>query len=202
MNIFLKAFAVCFLMIYLNFLLTANAQSEEVLSRGSTPFHVYDKDNNGIVSANEFNIVRWQRMSLRAAVVKPTRGVISEAYFSQFDTNGNGQLTRHELSVGQMAQMKKRQGIITRQQSGKGHRKKKSVSMLSLSEYDLNGDGRLLEKEFNKARDKQLNKSVGQGYHNKSIENSPSFPDIDLNGNAEISPEEFNVYQLQKIRRK
>jgi Ca2+-binding EF-hand superfamily protein len=79
--------------------------------RGPIPFTVYDKDGNGLISEEEFDTVRGERMAKRAAEGRPMRGAANAPTFSQFDTNSDGQLTEDELVAGQEAQMQKRRGM-------------------------------------------------------------------------------------------
>ena len=195
MNILKKTYTVGLVITFSSVLLPVSAQSEEIPARGSIPFAAYDKDNNGLVSENEFNAVRGERMSTRAAEGRPMRGAASAPSFLEFDTNGNGQLTQDELAAGQKAQMEKRQGMGMGQ--GRGMGKGMGMNMPTFSEYDLDGDGKLLEKEFYEARGKRISERAQQGFQMRNLENAPSFSDIDTNGNGEISPEEFTARQSQ-----
>ena len=197
MNILNKTYTVGLVIIFSTALLPVSAQSEEVPARGPIPFAAYDKDNNGLVSENEFNAVRGERMSTRAAEGRQMRGAASAPSFSVFDTNGNGQLTRDELAAGQKAQMEKRQGMGMGQGRDRGKGMRKGKNMPAFSECDLDGDGKLLEKEFNEARAKRISERAQQGFQMKNLANAPSFSDIDTNGNGEISPEEFTAHQSQ-----
>ena len=71
-------------------------------------------------------------------------------------------------------------------------------NMPAFSEYDLDGDGKILEKEFNEARSKRISERVQQGYQMRNLDNAPSFADIDANGDGGISAEEFTAHQSQR----
>ena len=71
-------------------------------------------------------------------------------------------------------------------------------NMPAFSEYDLNGDGKITEKEFNEARSKRISERAQQGYQMRNLGSAPSFADIDANGDGEISVEEFAVHQSQR----
>ena len=197
MNILKKTYTAGLLITFSGVLLPISAQSEEIPARGPIPFAAYDKDNNGLVSENEFYTVRGERMSTRAAEGKPMRGAASAPSFSEFDINGNGQLTRDELAAGQKAQMEKRQGMGMGQGRGMGKGMGMGRDMPTFSEYDLDGDGKLLEKEFNEARGKRISERAQQGFQMRNLGKAPSFSDIDKNGNGEVSPEEFTAHQSQ-----
>jgi len=68
----------------------------------------------------------------------------------------------------------------------------------AFSEYDLNGDGKITEKEFNEARSKRISERAQQGYQMSNLGSAPSFADIDANGDGEISVEEFAAHQSQR----
>ena len=68
----------------------------------------------------------------------------------------------------------------------------------AFSEYDLNGDGKITEKEFNEARSKRISERAQQGYQMRNLGSAPSFADIDANGDGEISVEEFAAHQSQR----
>lgn len=69
-----------------------NAQSVEIPSRGPISFSIYDKDSNGLISENEFKMIRTERMSQMSSAGRPMRGDASYPSFSAFDTDGNGDI--------------------------------------------------------------------------------------------------------------
>jgi Ca2+-binding EF-hand superfamily protein len=70
--------------------------------------------------------------------------------------------------------------------------------MPSFSEYDLNGDGEIVEKEFNAARGTRTMERAKQGYQLKNVGSAPSFGDLDTDGDGKISTEEFGAHQSQR----
>ena len=189
----LIAFAIIFLPI--------SAHSEAIPERGPIPFAAYDKDGNGHISEKEFSAVRAERMSTRVAEGRPMRGAASAPSFSEFDTNKDGQLTQDELTAGQKAQMEKRRSMGMGMGQGRGMGEGMGMgmggNMPTFSEYDLDGDGKMLEKEFNEARSKRISERAQQGYQMRNLGKAPSFADIDANGDGEISAEEFTAHQSQ-----
>ena len=186
----LIAFAIIFLPI--------SAHSGAIPDRGPIPFAAYDKDGDGLVSEKEFSAVRAERMSTRAAEGRPMRGAASAPSFSEFDTNKDGQLNQDELAAGQKAQMEKRRSMGMGQGRGMGKGMGMGRNMPTFSEYDLDGDGKLLEKEFTEARSKRISERAQQGYQMRNIGNAPSFAEIDTNGDGQISAEEFTAHQSQR----
>lgn len=196
MKILKNTYSVGFAIVFMGTLLPIGAQSAEIPARGPIPFAAYDKDSNGLISEEEFNTVRGERMSSRAAEGRPMRGAASAPLFSEFDTNGDGQLTQEELTEGQKAQMEKRRGMGMGQ--GRGMGQGMGRNMPAFSEYDLDGDGRILEKEFNEARSKRVSERAQQGYQMRNLGKAPSFSDMDVNGDGQISAEEFAAHQSQR----
>jgi len=86
---------------------------------------------------------------------------------------------------GQQAQMQKRRGM------------RRGRNMPIFSDFDLNGDGNIVENEFYQARNQRIAERAKQGYQMRNLGNAPSFADIDTNGNGKISAEEFTAHQIQ-----
>ncbi len=167
------------------------AFSNEIPTRGPIPFAAFDKDGNNLISKQEFDAVRAERMAKRAAEGRPMRGAANAPTFSQFDTNNDGQLTVEELTSGQQAQMQKRRAMRMGRRGMGRH-------MPKFSDCDLNGDGKIVEKEFYEARNKRIAERAKQGYRMRNLGNAPSFADFDTNKDGQVSPEEFKAFQVQR----
>jgi len=179
-----------------------SAISAELPVRGPIPFANYDRDGNGSISEQEFNQVRSERMAAKAAQGRPMKGAGNAPLFMSFDVNQDGQLTEQELIVGQQAQMQNR-GSIRGQAanmgkgSGKGAGMGRKSNMPSFSEFDMNGDGVILEDELYEARAVRITERVKQGYPMRNITNPSSFEDIDANGDKKVTSEEFAKFQVK-----
>ncbi|WP_232769188.1 EF-hand domain-containing protein [Colwellia sp. Bg11-28] len=178
------------------------AVSEELPDRGPIPFASYDQDGNGFISEQEFTQVRSERMAMKAAQGRPMKGAGNTPSFKVFDKDLDGQLTQEELIAGQQLQMQNRSG--TQGQSSKmgqgrsqGAGMGKNSNMPPFSEFDINGDGIILEQEFYNARAARITKRAEQGYPMRNIANAPSFADIDTNGDAQVSSKEFAEHQVK-----
>jgi len=174
------------------------AQSEEIPVRGPIPFATFDKDGNNLISEKEFYAVRGERLAKRAAEGRLMRGAASAPAFYQLDTNRDGQLTANELIAGQQAQMQKRRGMRMGQSRGMGRGRGMGRNMPRFSDFDLNGDGNIVEKEFYQARNQRIAERAKQGYQMRNLANAPSFADLDTNRDGQISSEEFTKHQLQR----
>lgn len=214
MNIQETSYPAGLLIVLTIVLAPTSVHSQEIPTRGPIPFDVYDKDGNSLVSEDEFNQARAARMSAKVAAGKQLRGAANAPSFTSFDTNKDGQLSRQELISGQKAQQEKRRGKGMGQGRGMGKgqgmgqgkgmgmNKRMGRNMPAFSDYDLNGDGKLLEAEFDEARSQRISKRAQQGYQMKNIGKAPGFSDIDADGNGEISSKEFAAHQLQHRKQK
>ncbi|MCP4272288.1 MAG: hypothetical protein GY781_10030 [Gammaproteobacteria bacterium] len=179
------------------FALPLYAQSDEISMRGPVPFSTYDINSNGLVSEEEFNTIRGKRIAARAAEGKQMRGIANAPSFSEFDKDSDGQLTQEELVTGQKAQREKRRGMNMGQGKKMGKQMRAAQNMPNYSDFDLNGDGKILEKEFYDARANRISERGKQGFQMRNLGNAPSFQDIDTNADAKISEAEFKEHQAQ-----
>ena len=185
-------------------LLPVSVQSEELPVRGPIPFTAFDQDSSGFITEDEFNAAREKRMAALAADGRPMSGAASAPSFSAFDTNADGQITPDELAAGQKAQMDKRRsmGYGMGQGQGMGNGMNMGRNMPEFSEFDLNGDGKILEDEFYEARNKRMSERAQQGYQMKNAGMAPPFSAVDTNGDGEVSAEEFSAHQSQNFKNK
>jgi Ca2+-binding EF-hand superfamily protein len=184
-------FTITFLPVY--------TQAEEIPDRGPIPFAAYDKDDNGLISEDEFYLARSERMSKRVAEGRPMRGAANAPAFSDFDIDTDGQLSPDELAAGQQARMQTCCGMGMR--GGRGMGRGMGWNMPDFSEYDMDGDGYILEDEFYEARGKRISERLKQGYQMRNLSNAPTYADIDTDSDGEVSPEEFAVHQSQCYKR-
>jgi Ca2+-binding EF-hand superfamily protein len=180
-------------------MLSSHISALEIPQRGPIPFDAFDMDGNGLISEAEFYTVRGERMSNRAAAGKPMQGAADAPSFTAFDTNGDGVLEPEELAAGQQAQREKRH----MKSGGQGHPKSSGMGMgrhmPGYSDFDLNGDGKVIAEEFDEARSKRIAKRLEQGYQMRNLPNAPSFDELDTNGDGAISPDEFAAHQAKRL---
>lgn len=71
---------------------------------------------------------------------------------------------------------------------------------MTFAAFDINGDGRITEKEFYEARGKRIADRSQQGYPMRNLPNAPTFEAIDTNGDSLVDSEEFARHQMQHRR--
>lgn len=74
-------------------------------SRGPLAFEAYDKNRDGIITQEEFDAVKVERMSAKAEAGMPMRNAANSPDFSYFDANKDGKITKEELQKGQLERM-------------------------------------------------------------------------------------------------
>jgi hypothetical protein len=116
--------------------------------------------------------------------------------FSSFDSDGDGRLTADELAAGQQALMQQLQGM------GRGKGRGMGRNRPLLSDFDLNGDGKLMKEEFIEARGRRIAERAKQGYRMRNLANMPAFEELDANDDGMIGPQEFAAHQAQRRGRK
>ena len=196
MKFFPQNFWLALLVTLLSSGTSLSVQSESIPTRGPIPFADYDKDNNGMISESEFNAAHAARNEALTKEGRLMKGQESAPKFAELDSNKDGQLSPDELMPGQRAQMQKSQSRQTNQDPTMGFAGGRN--MPNFSDYDLNGDGTIAEKEFDEARDKRVAQLTAQGRQMQQMGDAPTFQDIDTNKDGKISSDEFNAHQKQR----
>ena len=77
--------------------------------RGPVPCEVLDRNQDGLVSRQEYVQLRNERRAARAKGGYPTRGGNIEARFERMDSNGDNSISREEFVAHQTQRMQRRQ---------------------------------------------------------------------------------------------
>lgn len=172
---------------------------------GPIPFASLDLDDSGFITAEEFDAVRSERMAVRAGEGRPMRGMANMTTFSVWDSDGDGTLTPEELITGQKSHRYAhwhghrhghRHGCDQIMAQGLGTRGE--MCMPGFTDFDIDGDGKVVELEFTEARQQRIHEMERLGRQMKNSRYAPSFTDIDLNGDGEISRDEFAAHQSER----
>ena len=198
------------LLILTTALISINAQAEDMPSHGPAPFADFDKDGSGSISEEEFNTTRSQRMAAKAAEGKQMRGAASAPTFAEVDSDGDGQVSPDELTAAQKAHMEKVHSMgkghgaegctghgadCGGKSDCKGHCGGMKGHMPTFSDFDLDGDGIIIEQEFDEGHAKRMTEMTAEGHQMKHAGDAPGFSGIDTNADGEISEEEFAAHQ-------
>ena len=188
----------------------ALAQGANAPIRGPMSFAAFDVDGNGVVTQNEFDRIRAERMAARARSGAPMRGVVDAPSFQDFDLNGDGHMTADEFARAQQSRMRGRPGQWMGPGTGMGPGAGRGpgggmgrgwgMNQPAFSAFDLDGNGVLTEREFQEARAKRIAERSRLGYPMRNLPNAPAFGAIDLDGNGLIDAREFSAAQSRHWR--
>jgi len=70
-------------------------------------------------------------------------------------------------------------------------------NMPTYSDFDLDGDGKIVEQEFNQAHAKRMSEVAAEGRQMKHAGEFPGFAGIDSNDDGVISEQEFATHQAE-----
>ena len=82
-------------------------------------------------------------------------------------------------------------------QAQQGMGKGMKGNMPTYADFDLNGDGQIVEAEFNQAHATRMSEMAEQGRQMKHVGEFPGFSGIDTNSDGVISEEEFTAHQAE-----
>ena len=74
-------------------------------TRGPIGFEAYDKNKDGLITQEEFDSVKEERMSSKSEAGMPMRNAANSPDFTYFDTNKDGKITKEEYQKGQLEHM-------------------------------------------------------------------------------------------------
>lgn len=71
------------------------------------------------------------------------------------------------------------------------------INMPTYADFDLNGDGKIVEQEFNAAHAARVAEMKAEGRQMKNVGDFPGFAGIDTDADGVISEEEFATHQAE-----
>lgn len=74
-------------------------------SRGPIGFEAYDKNKDGVITQEEFDAVKAERMNAKTEAGMPMRNASNSPDFTYFDTNKDGKITKEEFQKAQLERM-------------------------------------------------------------------------------------------------
>ena len=176
-------------------------------------FSVYDRNGNGVITQQEFDQVRAQRMG----------GGKRALSFAQMDTNRDGLISRTEYANAHKNSLRpgQRKGAMLGQGQGQGMgrgaaadapRPQPGVGMGAsqgmgrgmnrpdFADFDTNRDGSISQDELNQYRASKLQQRAAEGRMMRNAANAQPFADIDTNKDGKIDATEFGNHQMQQPR--
>ena len=185
-----------------------SAQAEDVPLRGPISFEAFDKDDNKMISPQEFVDTHNLRNKQRTDAGMPANP--NPRSFTFFDTNGDSQISADELNMnrGSRGGMQRqgmgpgmKQGMRPGMRQGMGPGMRQGMNrgrqMPVFSDFDLNNDGIVQQEEFLKAREARMRKRAEEGRMMRNAANAPGFASIDTNKDGKVSQEEFAAHQAK-----
>ncbi len=88
--------------------------------------------------------------------------------------------------------------IVWAQGAGPGQGRGGMQNRPTFASYDLNGDGKITQDEFNTARAERMKKRAAEGRQLRNAGNAPTFESLDTNGDNVLTPDEFRAHRAQR----
>lgn len=82
--------------------LSAPASSEDMRGASNPPFASFDRNGDSVITEEEFNQTRAERIQKRMEEGRRMRGMANAAAFSDIDTDHDGQINRKEFDEHQI----------------------------------------------------------------------------------------------------
>ena len=157
----------------------------EIPLYGPIPFKAFDKDNNKMISPQEFvETLNLRKKMCTDANIPSGRNSRS---FTYFDANGDSQISADEMDMNR--------GAMRPNKNAMGSGKNRQPQMPKFADFDLDGDGVMLRDEFVKARAIRMRKRAEQGYKMRNAANAPPFGAIDTDHDGKVTKKEFAAHQ-------
>ena len=85
---------------------------------------------------------------------------------------------------------------------GMGMRQNCMMNQPTFTEYDINNDGAITQKELEEARSKRMSQKAKEGKMLRNAGNAPAFATMDKNNDGILNQEEFHLHQTEHMKNK
>jgi Ca2+-binding EF-hand superfamily protein len=172
---------------------TAQAAGNMGGGRGPMSFSDFDKNNDGMISREEFTATQRERVEKKAQTQSQTRTQTKEMN----ETPATPPMAAPTAGMGMQNQEQMQNQNQNQEQM---QQRMRPANMPAFADYDLDGDSKVTQKEFYTARNNRIRARVLEGKKMRNMSNAPSFSSIDSNGDQQLSEEEFNMHQDQHMK--
>jgi Ca2+-binding EF-hand superfamily protein len=164
---------------------TAQAAGKMGSGRGPMSFSDFDKNGDGMISREEFAATQQNRIETQTQ----TREMSGAPGTPPMATPGAG-----------MGMQQQNRQQMQQQMQQQTQQRMRAANMPTFSDFDLDGDGNVTEKEFYTSRNNRIRQRVLEGKPMRNMSNAPPFSSIDTNGDKQLTEEEFNMHQDQHMK--
>lgn len=147
---------------------------------------------SGAFAADFSQMSTEEMMSMRGSVPVADRPAFQEEM----------QKRMQSMSPQERQKYKRMRGQGVGQGTGMGMGQNCMKNQPTFSDYDLNGDGAITQKELEEAHAKRMSQKAKEGKMLRNAGNAPAFATMDKNNDGILNQEEFRLHQSEQMRNK